>query len=309
EIEIGALQQLLEHTMLEFNEDAGWGRQDRQRWTEQYEQLEAQVSEVSLERRRIEQGIEQMQVELKDLRSLLSAGSKLDTVARAALQVELVNNGALARRVELRVDYVVPGAMWRPWHTARLVETAGDKGGHELEFRCDGAVWQATGEDWSDVQLIFSTERPSLGVSPPTLSNDPLRTRRKGATVAVQAREQKVHTAGLGSEKDQRAADELPGIDDGGAVQTLRAAVKTSVPGDGRPHRVPIFDFRSPAEVALVCVPERVPAVLLRSRHGNSAKAPLLAGPVDLVRNSGLVGRSSLLYVAPGERFELGWGP
>jgi hypothetical protein len=34
-----------------------------------------------------------------------------------------------------------------------------------------------------------------------------------------------------------------------------------------------------------------------------------LAGPVDLVRRSGLVGRTSLLYVAPGERFELGWGP
>jgi predicted ribonuclease YlaK len=26
------------------------------------------------------------------------------------------------------------------------------------------------------------------------------------------------------------------------------------------------------------------------------------------VRNSGLVGRTSLLFIAPGERFELGWG-
>ena len=38
-------------------------------------------------------------------------------------------------------------------------------------------------------------------------------------------------------------------------------------------------------------------------------KRPLLAGPVDLIRDAGLAGRTSVLYIAPGERFELGWGP
>ncbi len=47
----------------------------------------------------------------------------------------------------------------------------------------------------------------------------------------------------------------------------------------------------------------------LRSRQANAADHPLLAGPVDLIRNSGLVGRTSILFIAPGERFELGWGP
>src|SRR5690606_7840419 len=49
--------------------------------------------------------------------------------------------------------------------------------------------------------------------------------------------------------------------------------------------------------------------VLRKSSQENRGAAPLLAGPVDLVRSSGLVGRTQLLYVAPGERFELGWGP
>jgi hypothetical protein len=49
--------------------------------------------------------------------------------------------------------------------------------------------------------------------------------------------------------------------------------------------------------------------VLLRSRQANRGEHPLLAGPVDLIRGSGLVGRTSVLFVAPGERFELGWGP
>ena len=105
------------------------------------------------------------------------------------------------------------------------------------------------------------------------------------------------------------ARDELPGIDDGGEALELRARAKANVPCDGRPHRVPIFAFETPAETALVCAPELALAVMLRSRATNAGEHPLLAGPVDLVRQSGLVGRSSLLYVAPGERFELGWGP
>ena len=36
---------------------------------------------------------------------------------------------------------------------------------------------------------------------------------------------------------------------------------------------------------------------------------PILAGPVDLIRENGFVGRTSVLFIAPGETFELGWGP
>ena len=33
-----------------------------------------------------------------------------------------------------------------------------------------------------------------------------------------------------------------------------------------------------------------------------------LAGPVDLIRDGGFAGRTTLLYVAAGEGFALGWG-
>jgi uncharacterized protein (TIGR02231 family) len=135
--------------------------------------------------------------------------------------------------------------------------------------------------------------------------------RKRGSAVQVQAREQTVHTAGLGAGEagPKAVADELPGIDDGGDALSLRARALATVPADGRPYRVPVAETTMPAEPALVCVPELVAAVLLRTRQTNASSQPLLAGPVDLVRNSGLVGRTSILFVAPGERFELGWGP
>ena len=127
----------------------------------------------------------------------------------------------------------------------------------------------------------------------------------------MSAREQKVNQAGLGTgePRQEEAEEDLPGIDDGGEALELRGQTRVSIPADGRPHRVPIDGFASPAEVAWVCTPELARAVMVRSRQTNTGSRPLLAGPVDLIRNSGLVGRTSLLFVAPGEKFELGWGP
>jgi uncharacterized protein (TIGR02231 family) len=302
-----SLNQLLDLTVTEFNEDVGWGRQDRQRWATQLEQLEAAQLELTLELKKIAHEHERLTEALADLEQLEAASCSPTSEVAATLEIELFNPEPITRKIALAIDYLVPGALWRPWHTARLLESEG-----KLEFTCAGAVWQNTGEDWRDVQLIFSTERPSLGVAPPTLATDTLRVRKKGPAVEVESRDQTIHTAGLGADqgaKQKVASQELPGIDDGGEALELRGRTKATIPSDGRPYRVPIFSFEAPAETALICMPERAAAVMLRSRQANAASHPLLAGPVDLVRNSGLVGRTSILFIAPGERFELGWGP
>jgi uncharacterized protein (TIGR02231 family) len=56
-------------------------------------------------------------------------------------------------------------------------------------------------------------------------------------------------------------------------------------------------------------MPELVEAAIVRSVQTNAGKQPMLAGPVDLVRQGGFVGRTTCEFVAPSEKFELGWGP
>ncbi|MFV8751733.1 mucoidy inhibitor MuiA family protein [Nannocystaceae bacterium ST9] len=309
--ELASLASLNAQLLHEIAEDVGWAKQESASWAAQLDQLDQRQHELGEQRCVADQAIARLDRDLRDLQAGIEGQAKLESSARAAIELELINAEPLGRSVELRVDYLVPGALWRPWHTARLIEGEGKA---KLEFRCEGCVWQSTGEDWHDAQLVFSTERPSLGVAPPLLQTDTLRVRKKGATVEVQTRDQKIHTAGLGAGESeggskQVAQDDLPGIDDGGEALLLRGLAKASVPSDGKPYRVPIFEFESAAETALVCTPELVAAVLLRSRQTNQASHPLLAGPVDLVRHSGLVGRTSILFIAPGERFELGWGP
>ncbi len=306
--ERGMVESLLRTTLDELGEDSGWGRVDPAQAHASLDALHARIEALGRERQELEARHQRSERDLADLLRLEAASQTVQARSAAALELELHNPHDEARAVRLRVDYLVPGALWRPWHRARLIED--DPQGPRLELRCEGCVWQATGEDWDDVQLVFSTERPSLGLRPPVLHTDTLALRKKGPAVEVQARQEQIHRAGLGGDEGAvRAAPELPGIDDGGEAQRLRGRGRSHIPGDGRPYRVPLFDVVAPAEVELRTVPELAPVVLLRSEHANTAAHPLLAGPVDLVRRSGLVGRTSLLYVAPGERFELGWGP
>lgn len=310
------VEQLTKLSLSELAEDVSWGRSEPGAWTRALDSLDAKRRELAEEQCRLRHAIRELEGQLADIARHGQATKTLASEAAAELRIDLLNPSERACRASLRVDYLVPGALWRPWHTARLIE-ASEGQAARVEFRCEAAVWQATGEDWSEAQLNFSTERPSLGVEPPTLQTDLLRLRKRSSTVEVEVREEKVNTAGLGAGGLEGSAgpaksvakDELPGIDDGGEALELRGMSKANVPADGRPHRVPIFSFEAPAETALICAPELVKAVMLRSRQHNRSEHPLLAGPVDLVRDSGLVGRSSILYIAPGERFELGWGP
>jgi uncharacterized protein (TIGR02231 family) len=307
ENDLAAQRGLVALTLGEVGEDTGWARFDATAAGAELDRIDAELDALVVRRAEGRARATELERELADLRRHAAELAGADRHATAVLDVHFGPAPDVPTEVTLRVEYMVPGAQWRPWHTARLHEPA--DGPPRVHLSAEGCVWQATGEDWVDVQLVLSTDRPSLGTRPPPLITDRLTMRKRGSTVQVQTRDQKIHTAGLGSERAEEEADELPGIDDGGETLQLRAPSRASIPSDGRPHRVPLFAGESEAELALVCMPELAAAVMLRTRQVNPARHPLLAGPVDLVRNSGRVGRTSTLFVAPGERFELGWGP
>ncbi|HWU88465.1 MAG TPA: DUF4139 domain-containing protein, partial [Kofleriaceae bacterium] len=217
----------------------------------------------------------------------------------ARLIVDLIADQAAEATVT--VHYVVPGAAWRPYHRAVLARQAG-----RIEWETSACVWQATGEDWTDVELACSLERPSLGVELPQLADDELRARRRPDTVTVEAREQEQQTTGLGG--GPAGAAEVPGIDDGGLGLVL-SAPKATIRCDGAPHRIPVGGFSAAAQLSLVAVPLRSPWVHLRARVVNAGTRPLLAGPVDLIMASGYVGRAEIGFVAAGEKLHVGFGP
>jgi len=245
--------------------------------------------------------LEKLRRRFENLHARLESLKEPSVFKGATIEVELISEDSCS--IEMTVEYVVPGACWRPRHTARLADGT-------VHWQTDGCVWQATGEDWKDVELFFSTQRSTLGAEPPYLGDDRLTTQDKPEEEMVVQREQAVQTVGLGAGGAQKKqASQLPGIDDGGETQNISSLSRASIPSDGRPYMVPIGSFESEAEVDLTAVPERAPYAFTRSVVSNKGSFPVLAGPVELIRDSGAVGRTTVLYVAPGEDFELSWGP
>jgi uncharacterized protein (TIGR02231 family) len=216
------------------------------------------------------------------------------------LSVDLTVTTPPAADWTLAIKYVVPCAMWRPLHRAELA--AG-----QLRFACEAAVWQATGEDWTDVELLFSTARSTLRSEPPQLSDDVIRTRpRAEKKIVVAEREQTIGTTGPGMAAP--TAIELAGVDDGGETRLLRAPVAATIIADGRVRRVAISHFETPATIERVARPERSTMVHRQARATNAGSHVILAGPVELVRDGATTGRGEIGFVAPQEAFVLGFG-
>ncbi|MBD1892762.1 mucoidy inhibitor MuiA family protein [Coleofasciculus sp. FACHB-SPT9] len=292
---------ILAKGLQELPVDAIWGQIDPKSWREQISTLFKQLRDFRSEILSSYHTQEQLHQQIHDLIAKAEALSRPDMVYVANIEADLMI--PQAGEYAIAFDYVVPGAMWRPWHQARLLLDEKPT----LSFRFDGCVWQRTGEDWKDVDLVFSTARASLGTEPPLLTDDPLNVQEKSQQIIIQARDQQVQTTGLGTGTAPTTID-LPGVDDGGEVRNLRSQTKATIPSDGRPYRVAIFSFDSPASVEYVLMPELSCQVILKSEQTNTSKFPILAGPVDLVRTSGFIGRTSVLFISPGEKFALGWG-
>lgn len=293
---------ILKNDIQEWMVDAIWGQFDLDRAKEHIQTLFRQLRESHAEAIESDRTRTELNQQLQDLNNRIGALSRPDRVYITDLEIDVMI--PTEAEYELAIDYTVPNALWRPWHHAQLLfrETP------EVLFKCYGCVWQRTGEDWNDVDLVFSTARPSLGSDPPLLTDDLLNVREKAERVVVQARDRRVEKAGLGSGE---SADSLalPGVDDGGEVRILRSRTKATIPSDGRPYRILLFSGESNAKIAYILKPEMANQVVLKSEQTNTATFPILAGPVDLLRTTEQVGKTAIGFVASGEKFALGWGP
>lgn len=296
------LQQTRDDVLRGISETAGYGNADLATWREQWTKVNRALDDADEQRR-------QRRMEADHARKLFEE-------ANAALAISQTPPSELMTTAELTVEhaggnatltlrYLVPCAVWRPAYRATLA-AAGDS----VTVEAEGVVWQRTGEAWNDVELLFSTQRPTLGATPPTLVEDLLRLREKTQqerqVVEVSMREETIQTTGEGA--GAVAVPEVPGVDDGGQPLTLTAPHRVTIPSDGAAHRVPLFQFSAPAQSELLAMPELSPLVHRVARFENKGTAPLLAGPVELVRTSGYVGRAQLKFAAPGEKLKLSFG-
>ncbi|MFP2911593.1 mucoidy inhibitor MuiA family protein [Pyxidicoccus sp. 3LFB2] len=286
-------------------EDAGQGRDRPEVWRSLLATVRQSMDAADVALRESKREVLQRRERLQEARAALARTqapeSKLDV--HAELEVGHPAGGSAT----LSVTYLVPCAAWRPAYRATLER--GDRG-ETVTLECEAVVWQRTEEEWKDAELAFSTARPTLGAAPPRLVEDWLwlrdKTEREKQVVEVAIREEVIQTTGEGAAAKREEG--LPGMDDGGEPLTLAAQHRATVPPDGEPHRVPLFRFTANAASEFLACPEQSPLVHRVARFDNTGPSVLLAGPVDLVRSSGYVGRAQLRFTGRGERLKLGFG-
>ncbi|MFJ8851837.1 mucoidy inhibitor MuiA family protein [Streptomyces sp. NPDC102437] len=294
---LGLLGRLTADLLREIGEGAGSGETEAARWARELDRVDTERDEHGEQLRSADARLAALNSELgaAERAMRLAEEEPAELVGHVELTVEAVAAGPAG----LRLSHLTPCALWRPAYRAVL-------DGDSLTLETDAMVWQRTGEDWSDVRLTLSTARSALATDPPRLDEDRLTLKDRSAaerrTIDVELREEEIGVLGpapvLG----------LPGVDDGGEARVLRSPAPVSVPGDGRAHRVPLSAFTAAARSEYACSPELSPLVTQVVRFDNLSGHALLAGPVDLVRGSGFVGRGTLDFTAPGAPAELAFG-
>lgn len=300
ELKYGRTVDVIVSGLYEVSTDAGWGLLQTAQWRDTYENLFRRTRELRTDILGEISTLEDLSEQVTGLSQKRQALDRADTAFVAWIEVDVVCNKA--GEMPLLIEYVVPNALWRPMHQARL------RGNNTVEFISQAVVWQNTGEDWTNANLIFSTARSSLGHEPPVLTDDLLQAQKKNDQLVVQVRQVAVQKASAGAAPVSTGI-ELPGVDDGGDIRTLRAEEKRTIPSNGRAHVVPLFTFTADADAKHVAVPELDPKVFLKATFRNTARSPVLAGPVELMGETGHIGWTKTLFVAPQESMALSFGP
>lgn len=265
--------------------------------------LDAALLELAGQRRELEGRLEKARSELERLRE----GRERER-RTAVVEIEVSREGELT----LELDYVVPGAGWRPLYDLRLGEEGEEP---VLEVGYLAQVTQRTGEDWNDVVLRLSTARPALAETIPEL--DPwyvrpvpeVRRMRVGADmVKAAAPPPPAATAGAEPEAD-RAVEEaqvaMAAVEGAGAAVTYRVPGSVTVPADGAPHKVTVARLAWSPELDYVAAPKLVEAVYRRARVTNESDYTLLPGTASLFTSDQFVGTVELEMVAPQGEVEL----
>jgi uncharacterized protein (TIGR02231 family) len=269
--------------------------------------LNAGIRAETREQRKLDAKIKALQDELNSQ----GPGGTMTRVAEADLDL----SGAGEVAVEL--TYFSDQAGWSPRYDLRL-KAADEKPTAELDFLAE--LRQASGEDWKGVKLALSTARPTVDSQVPDPSNwwldyayerrFMLKSAARGAMPMAEAAGAAAPPPGDAAEKDalETASYANAQTQDLGPATLFTVGHRQDIPSDNQAHRVAISSGTHPAELSLVVVPRLSPAGYIEAKIQYKGEQPLLAGPVQLFRDSDLAGQAYLSYTAPGETLTLGFG-
>jgi uncharacterized protein (TIGR02231 family) len=239
-----------------------------------------------------------------------AAESKLSIESRVA-RVEIV--AAATGTLRCQFSYVVPGASWRPAYRATLEAEK-----RQVELISEAVIFQNTGEDWNNVELLVSTAAPSRGIESPVLESwylrpYPIAAARGRSDEVYGAEYQNVLTLDTGVADVPMPQTEAAIHQEAQVVETsysisFQVPGKSSIASGQAERRVPLKQQTLPVELAYRTVPSVQADAFAVAITTLTGDAPLLAGPMRVIAGSAYVGSFTLPETAPGSELRIPFG-
>ncbi|MFP5503418.1 MAG: mucoidy inhibitor MuiA family protein [Candidatus Sericytochromatia bacterium] len=260
------------------------------------------IQQIDQQLRRLAEDRKGVQAQLAKLK-----GFRRERVRQVPVAVEVTKAGTL----DLALEYVIPGARWRPTYDARL-----DARGDKLDWRYYALVSQQTGEDWSNVKLSLSTAQPAAGSRPPNVPSwflrlwEPQWERESKRMARPAPAPQAAGKAADGAYAEaEEAAPVQATVSEHGTSVSLDVARPASIPSDGEEHQTPIGQASFSVTPGYMAIPRLSGHAFLEVQAKNEGPWPLLPGSVKAFVGRDYVGTSPLNEdVAAMEPFTLPMG-
>ncbi len=306
------LDRLLALDENDHNAQVKSGQSSPEAWAANLAFLAKEVAETRAKSRENQWKTEDLNTRLEDARRELGSCTGAGGVDSRELVLDLIGSGDGQANVEF--DYVVGNAGWQPVYDLRA---ARDAKSVELDYRAH--VWQASGEDWNDVELSLSTAQPNRGAQGP----EPTPLWLRLLDPRVSAREQKDALKSLGylaadsampaSKRAEMARDDnaprpFAQVESQGLSARFHLARRESIQSRPQPTTVLIGQKQLESTPEYFCTPSLDTSVWLCGRTKNSSEWMLLPGDASVYFGSDFVGHASVAAVQPGEEFTLHLG-
>jgi uncharacterized protein (TIGR02231 family) len=234
------------------------------------------IQKVQMQKRELDKEIRALE---RDLARLKSGAKDVRTIAVGV---------SAERPGEVRVSYQMNGAGWRPAYRAGL-----DSAGSKVLLERQGAISQATGEDWTNVKLKLSTGQPRLSpqASEPRPWKLALLEPRSGIASGVAGNLAAVPAQLMRAKVDELRQETPLEVQTTFATEFEVPGV-VSLPSDGRKLTVSLARLSLPVKMRLRVVP-RLDAAAIVTAEAERPEGVWLAGDIQLYRDGNYAGATS----------------
>lgn len=296
------------------------------KWKDAVEFLTASFSANVEGTRKLQERDAQLQAELVALDEQLGKLQAGRLVPTKTLAIDLLADAVGAAPFEL--SYLIGNASWGATYDVRVAQDL-----KSAQLLLVAVATQRTGEDWSGVNLTFSTAKPERGAQPPKpiprflaaveeRGRGYASAKKLATTGRVQLREDLKAGADADVDKERAEASDLAGIlapsapplpvdaqvASSGLATQLRVPRPENLPADGRPHRVRVAEVALPLEPIHVAVPRLASRAFVQAKPKNTAAFPILAGPAQVFVGNDFVGKVQVEETPVGEAIVLALG-